>query len=272
MKFDSASVSEAYKCIDPELLYEKHLENGMRLDGRQMLESRPVLISNGDLKGCDASSSVRIGNTKAMCGINARLCKPILQSPGQGLLHVRTQTNFSHPFQRSMKRNAVLSDLVSETFLSSHFLNLSDLCVKRGALCWCLMLDLTVIEDCGSLIDALVLASVIALKRLKLPKVNIDEEFEVESVDVTSSECLKLSESVPLLTSFASLPSKRGNVIVMDPSTQEEELPNCGLIRVTVIGEKCKFSQNGAVILNSHFMFEEAKKRTKILLLWIHGR
>ena len=122
-----------------------------------------------------------------MCGINARLCKPVLQFPGQGILHIRTLTNFSHPFQRSQKRNSVLSDLVTETLLSSSFLSLADLSIKRGIMCWCLMLDLTVIEDCGSLVDALVLAAVIALKNLKLPCVNLDDEFEIESVDITQS-------------------------------------------------------------------------------------
>ena len=122
-----------------------------------------------------------------MCGVNMRLCKPILQYPGRGLLHIRTQTSFSNPFQRSHKRNAVLSDVISETILSSSFLDLNSLCVKRGVLCWCLMLDLTVIEDDGSLVDALIFAAVLALKKVKLPKVDLDEEFEVNGVDVSQS-------------------------------------------------------------------------------------
>ena len=62
--FETSSVGDAYRCIDPELLNEKHLEHNLRVDGRQLLESRPILISSRDIKSCDSSSSVRIGNTK----------------------------------------------------------------------------------------------------------------------------------------------------------------------------------------------------------------
>ena len=58
------SVAEAYKCIDLELLSAKHLEQGVRLDGRKLMESRPVMVSVSDVKSSDSSSTVRVGRTK----------------------------------------------------------------------------------------------------------------------------------------------------------------------------------------------------------------
>ncbi len=137
-------------------------------------------------------------SVQVMCGINARLAKPVLQHPSRGLLQVRTQTSSSHPFQRTHKRNAILSSAVSEALLDSHFLNLDVLCIERGLKCWCLLIDLVSIDDSGSLLDAFILAAVAALKSLKLPKVVLDDEFNVQSVEPSQSGWLSHAEDILL--------------------------------------------------------------------------
>ena len=64
MRFERGSAAEAYSYIDAKILNSNFFQRGLRVDGRQFDESRPVLISVGDLHSCEGSATVRIGDTK----------------------------------------------------------------------------------------------------------------------------------------------------------------------------------------------------------------
>ena len=149
-----------------------------------------------------------------MCGVTAHLCKPLLQSPDCGILHVCTQTTFSHPFQRNQRKNATFySDTIRELLLSHSadqsqkgneddvmessdpskcenqnrsFVDLKKLCVRANMLCWCLYVDLVSIDNSGTLLDAFVTAAVAALANVKLPQVVLREDGNIETVNADS--------------------------------------------------------------------------------------
>lgn len=109
------------------------------------------------------------------------------------------------------------------------------LCIVEGKHCWCVFVDVLVLESDGNDLDAAVLAARAALKATKLPGVSVEEDAETatESLSLSDdpSEAKALNvDGVPVAVTLCQIAQSSVDYFV-DPSQAEGE---CALTKLTV--------------------------------------
>lgn len=121
-----------------------------------------------------------------------------------------------------------------QKIISSGF-DAEQLCIVEGKHCWCVFVDVLVLESDGNDLDAAVLASRAALKATKLPGVSVEEDAETAteslslSYDPNDAKSLQV-ESIPVAVTLCQIAQSSVDYFV-DPSRAEQE---CALTRLTV--------------------------------------
>lgn len=114
----------------------------------------------------------------------------------------------------------ILNQTLFSILLSSECIDLSDLCVEKGKLCWVLYCDLVCLDDDGSVLDVASIALVAALKSLKLPKVDYESDTKSIKVDVKVKTPLNI-KSLPITSTFITFEQKH---LLSDPTADEERI------------------------------------------------
>lgn len=156
------------------------LKDGERLNGKSIKDDIECIITTDILNGTMASSLVKIGNTRVMCGIKACIGQPDVSSPHKGYII----PNFIYtagcsmsapasgvPTSLGMKITAVLDELIKAEL----FVNLEDLIIDSGKSCWVLNCNIVCLEDDGSLESASLSSLIAALSDVFLPNTLISD-------------------------------------------------------------------------------------------------
>eukprot|EP00465_Bigelowiella_longifila_P009208 CAMPEP_0185257446 /NCGR_PEP_ID=MMETSP1359-20130426/6514_1 /TAXON_ID=552665 /ORGANISM="Bigelowiella longifila, Strain CCMP242" /LENGTH=300 /DNA_ID=CAMNT_0027842545 /DNA_START=51 /DNA_END=953 /DNA_ORIENTATION=+ len=259
-------VAKRIKKLYPREYFRKHLEFGIRTDGRKPMDIRRTAVSTDTIKSADGSSVAKVGNTTVACGIKLEVGVPSALSPKEGRIMVNlTMAPLSSPShskqaiqQRFMQDKVTESIAVTvlEAIQNAHMVNLEELCIKEGESVWVCYLDLVCLDYSGNLFDASLIAAVGALKSLVIPPTVVADDGEVMLRQGSGSNLTIIRYPIPV--SFIILEKKH---VVADPSAEEEQFQQ-GRISIvySIEGDLCLLKkEGGAVILQ-----QQLKKCMKV--------
>ena len=228
----------------------KLAEQGKRVDGRNFDEYRKIEIETGVVSKAEGSARVKIGNTQVMAGIKIDVGEPYSDSPDSGVMTTAAELIplASPDFESGPPReNAIeLARVVDRGVRESGVIELDKLCIEPGEKVWIVFIDLHILDYDGNLFDAASLAALAALSTAKVPA----KRFELGD-----DYPLPLKEPPISCTSV-----KFNNVIVIDPSLDEEEIADARLTVATDTNGDIRAMQKG---LNGSFTREEIQKVIK---------
>jgi exosome complex component RRP42 len=151
------------------------LRNGKRLDERKLDEFREIEIIPDISKNAEGSCKVKIGKTVVMAGVKIDIGEPFPDSPDEGILVVNAELlplSYAGFEPGPPGIDAIeLARVVDRGIRESGFIDLKKLCIEEGKKVYSIFIDIYSINHDGNLVDASFLASVIALKRSFLPKI-----------------------------------------------------------------------------------------------------
>lgn len=198
--------ADAFKKIYPEQFFARFLEDGIRPDGRPLGRCRETSVAVHAIGCSDGSAVVKIGSTSVMVGAKADISRPAEGAPGHGKLSVSVDlAPFAAPGFRPGRTPEFVSTVshrlgdilcgsrakppygvptagapsTSEGGGSGGVLDLRQLCISEGKACWAVTLEVYILDVDGSLLDAVLLAAVAALRDTVLPAVQISQDGHV---------------------------------------------------------------------------------------------
>jgi len=228
----------------------KLAEQGKRTDGRKFDEYRKIEIETNVVNKAEGSARVKIGDTQVLTGIKMDVGEPYLDSPESGVLTTAAELIplASPDFEAGPPRaDAIeLARVVDRGVRESEVVELEKLCLEPGEKVWVIFIDIHILDYDGNLFDAASLAALAALFTTKVPaaRFELGEDYP-----------LPLQEPPISCTSV-----KINNVVVLDPSIDEEEIADARLTVATDKNGDIRAMQKG---LNGSFTREEIQKVIK---------
>lgn len=246
-------MSEIYKIvseIERNQIISK-IAKGKRVNGRALDEYRNIKIETDIVGKADGSARVELGDTKVIVGIKADIGEPFPDSPDEGVVTISAELlPMAFPtFEPGPPSfDAIeLARVVDRGIRHSDVVERKKLCIIPSKKVWILFADIYVIDSDGNLFDASSIATLAALKSLKIPEIKVSgEEIEV----VKGSK-----QSIPLKGKIAAVTiAKIGEYLLVDPDNSEERIMDA---RITVsFNEKeeiCAIQKGG----ESSFKYDE---------------
>ena len=236
------SIKKDYLC--------KLAEQGRRIDGRGFAEYRKIEIETKVISKAEGSARVRIGNTQVIAGIKMDVGEPYADSPESGVLTTSAElVPLASPDFEAGPPGGVaieLARVVDRGVRESEVVELDKLCVTAGEKVWIVFIDIHIIDYDGNLFDASSLATLAALFTTTVPakRFELGEDYP-----------LPLKEPPISITSV-----KFNNVVVVDPSLDEEEIADARLTVATDEKGDIRAMQKG---LNGSFTRDEIRKVIK---------
>eukprot|EP00871_Galdieria_phlegrea_P004413 jgi/Galph1/4973/GphlegSOOS_G3644.1 len=202
------------------------VDQGIRLDGRNQFEYRPISLEVDVLPSASGSARLRLGETEVLVGVKVEVEDAAANTQEIVRLCFTVECSGSANIDLQGKGTELLNAELRKTLENANcFSNLFEnesLAVYRGKLCWILQVDILVLDTGGNLLDAVSIATRAALAKTLIPKVHVQEgengALELE-IDDNPSACHKLDVCrVPVFISFCMV----GKAFVLDPSLEEE--------------------------------------------------
>src|SRR3989304_5382764 len=151
------------------------LAKGMRIDGRSLLEFRPISVEYAFTRSAEGSARVKVGNTEVFVGVKMAIEKPYPDTPDHGNLGVNAELlPLSNPmFEVGPPGNQAieLARVVDRGIREARALDVHKLCITPKEKVWSVMIDVCTINDEGNLLDTSALGALAALKDARFPKV-----------------------------------------------------------------------------------------------------
>jgi len=221
----------------------KSLENGIRFDGRNLVDIRqPFDVKLNVSETAEGSAVVTLGNSIVMAGVTMELATPYPDTPNKGGLMVNVElVPMSHkdyePGPPGIKAIEI-SRVIDRALREGGAVDFEKLCIVEGEKVWNILVDIIPINDDGNLFDAGALAALIAIKNAKLPTVT--EEGVVDYKQKTDQGLPLVSEPLPVTI------HKIGNYLIVDPTYEEENYSTTRLtVAVQANGNPCAIQKSG---------------------------
>jgi exosome complex component RRP42 len=209
---------------------EEVLEANTRMDGRSLLEFRPLEIKANFLEKSEGSSEVKLGKTHVVVGVKAGLGTPFEDTPDEGVLMVNAEyTPVAHPTWEPgppPDEAIELARVVDRGLRSAEILNMEDLGLVSGEKVYIIFVDLYILNWDGNLIDACGAGALAALRTAEIPGYKVSKEKEVSETGRTKKLKLRC-EPIPITI------TKIGKHFIIDPTADEEEVAD-GRFTVTI--------------------------------------
>ena len=219
----------------------KLFESETRLDGRKLIDYRPVKVEVDITNTAEGSSRVKIGATDVMVGVKVEVMEPYPDTPNEGSIMVGAELlPLSSPdFEAGPPsvQAVELARIVDRGIRESKSLDFKKLCIKEGEKIWMIIVDIISINDAGNLPDASALAAITALKNMKFP------EYKDDKIDYKkkTSKGLDLKD-LPLSVTVI----KIGNKFIVDPDSDEEKAIDARLTVASLSdGTLCAMQKGG---------------------------
>lgn len=107
-----------------------------------------------------------------------------------------------------------ISKVLEQTIKESKALDVESLNIKIGKYCWELVLDLSLIEYDGNILDAMNYASMALLLKYEYKKVKVEESKIVVEDDIKKFSL----NHVPLLQTFGIINQNEEDYVILDPT------------------------------------------------------
>ncbi|MEM1506697.1 MAG: exosome complex protein Rrp42 [Candidatus Bathyarchaeia archaeon] len=231
------------------------IASGKRLDGRGLMDYRPIKIEAGIIEKAEGSARVLLGKTEIIVGIKVEVGEPFSDRPNEGVFTVNSEfvPLASPEFEPGPPNEEAieLARVVDRGVREARAINLEKLCLIPGKKVYVLFIDIYVLNHDGNLIDASAMASLAALLNTKIP-VYVVENGEVKR----TGEYMPLPmKNYPIAVTFANISDK----MVVDPWLEEEEVMNA---RLTITCDKdsniCAIQKGGQGALTPQQIIEAA--------------
>ena len=218
----------------------EEIKKGNRVDGRKVDEYRPIQITTDISKNADGSARVKIGETEVIAGIKLLPGEPYPDSPDEGTISVGAERLplASPKFESGppQPEDVELARVVDRGIREGKALDFKKLCIEEGKLVWIGFVDFYATNYDGNLFDAAAIASLVALRKTRLPKL---ENGKIVKGEYSGKLAVERS---PLLSTFAKIDS----TIVVDPILGEEKAMSARMhIATTEDGYISAFQKSG---------------------------
>ena len=213
-------------------------KTGARLDGRKLLERRPITIETGIVQKAEGSARVKLGKTDIIVGIKLTLGEPFSDRPDEGVL--MTGAELSQIASESYEGGAPSDEsievarVIDRVIRESQMIDLKALAIDEKRV-WIVNVDLYTFDVDGNLFDAGVIAAVAALSTAKVPK------LDGEAIMYGEYERDLPIRNTPASFTFA----KIGDAILLDPTDIEEKMMSARLTVGVAGGKVCALQKGG---------------------------
>jgi len=206
------------------------ISKGQRLDGRGLLDYRPINIETNVIEKANGSARVCIGDTQVVAGIKVQIGTPFPDTPDKGLLIVNTELlplSSFHAEPGPPSETAIeLARVVDRGVRESKMIDLSNLAIIPGKKVRAVFADVSVLNDDGNLIDTTSCAVVSALLSAKIPELEVSDDDEI--IEKENMIPLTISD-IPVPTTFA----RMGKSMFVDPNFEEESVMDARITLTT---------------------------------------
>jgi len=192
---------------------------GKRVDGRELLEYRPIRVETGVVEKAEGSAQVSIGSTKVLVGVKVETGEPFPDTPDEGVLTVNAElVPLASPTFEPGPPNEdsiELARTVDRGLREGKALDLKKLVIAPGKKVFVVFVDVYALDYDGNLVDASALASMAALTQGKM-----------RGYKVVDREVVWQDEKVPLPLLHSPVAvsiGKVGGSLLVDPSLEEEQ-------------------------------------------------
>ncbi len=233
------------------------LQSGKRIDGRDPLEMREISVERGTFTKSYGEAWLSLGRTKVLVGISLDVGEPFPDTPNKCVFVSNVELlplaspNFEPgpPEEYSIE----LARVVDRAFRSANAIDFEKLVIEPGKLVYTIFLDMYVLDHKGNLADALTLASLVALMRTRVPRIELGPEGNV----VVKEEFFPMPViNKPVSFTFV----KIGNYLLLDPSLEEETIADSIItLAVDDQGRICSIQ-----LRKGYFTDDEIKKAYEI--------
>ncbi|HEV8290228.1 MAG TPA: hypothetical protein VGQ00_04740 [Candidatus Norongarragalinales archaeon] len=239
------------------------LRAGRRVDGRDSMQYRDIVVQKGILPNAEGSALVNIGNTKVVAGVKFDLATPFADRPNEGALICNAEfSTLADPEFESgpPNENAIeLARVVDRGIRHAESVNVKEFFLEEGKVLG-LFIDMYIIDNFGNLIDTAALAAAAALRDAKVPKY---EDGKIVRGDYKGH--LKIARDA-VACSFEKIDGK----LLLD-CTDDEQIASSGRFTLTTGSDKaaCSAQKSGEAGFTQQeilAMLEESfKQRSKLL-------
>ncbi|WP_440060200.1 exosome complex protein Rrp42 [Thermogladius sp. 4427co] len=221
------SITPSREPILPKLKAEtilKLLKRGERIDNRGLLDYRDISVRIGLIEKAEGSALVRLGGTQIIAGVKTEIGSPFEDRPDEGVLQVHAEfvPLASPSFEPGPPNEDAIevARVIDRSLREPKAIDLSKLVIQPGRTAWVIYNDIYVIDHDGNILDAGMIASMIALATAKLPKLEVSPEgFKI--VRNTRENPIPVNLLVATVTMGI-----LDNIIIVDPSLEEESVIN----------------------------------------------
>lgn len=195
------------------------VSKGKRVDGRDLLEYRPIKISTGVIEKAEGSAEVSIGSTKVLVGVKVETGEPFPDTPDEGVLTVNAELVplASPTFEPGPpNENSIeLARTVDRGLREGKALDLEKLAIAPGKKVFVVFVDVYALDYDGNLVDASALAAMAALNEAKMRAYRVVDEAVVWQEGKVPLPV----QHTPVAVSIG----KVGDALLVDPSLEEEQ-------------------------------------------------
>jgi len=220
------------------------LAKGLREDGRDLFQYRPVEIEVNPISRANGSARVKLGKTEVLVGVKLDVGEPFPDTPDEGILIVNAELSplASPEFEPGPPGpDAIeLARVIDRGIRESGALDVEKMCIKPGEKVWIAFVDIYPINDDGNLFDAAALAAIVALKNAVYPRYD-QKEDKVYHKEFTD-ERLPI-RCYPILCTFG----KIGDTLFLDPSKREQSVLDSRLSICTIADRTVVAMQKGGI-------------------------
>jgi len=231
---------------------KKLANEGERVDGRAFDEYRKIKITTGYVEKAEGSALVELGSTRVLAGVKVETGTPFPDTPDEGVLSVTAELLplASETFEPGPPNEfaIALARFVDRGIRESKAIDLKQLCLERGKKVYLLMIDISVLDHSGNMLDASALAALAALSTTKYP---VYEMVDGQPVKTEELRPLPLRE-YPISTTHAISDDK----LLLDPSIQEEHATGTYISFTFLEDERiCAVQKNGLATITEDMLF-----------------
>jgi len=230
------------------------LEQGKRVDGRALDESRKLIIEINAIPKANGSARVRLGDSEVVCGVKIQPDRPFPDMGDKGIFICTAELlPLSHPSVETGPPGPDVIELarvVDRGIRESHMIDLSQLVIAKNKSVVGIFADNVVVDYDGNLFDTCAYAATAAILSSKTPKWEMKDDVPTL---VEGSESPVPITTIPVSVTMG----KIGNYILVDPNGDEWDSMDA---RITITtdsnGNICALQKGGT----GGFSFDEVIK------------
>ncbi|KLO09684.1 ribosomal protein S5 domain 2-like protein [Schizopora paradoxa] len=183
------------------------LQQSMRIDGRTLLEIRPINLTFGPALGC---VECELGKTRVLAFIDSKMIKPPEERPLEGIISIHSEispmASSAYETGRPSDEEVAITRMLEKVLRRSDAVDRESLCIVAGQRVWHLRLTLHFLADAGNMLDCACLAAVAALRHFRRPEVEVVGE-DVITYDPSERPPIPLAmHHTPYVLTFALFP------------------------------------------------------------------